>query len=689
MKIKVIDISNYRKINNAKINMEDSLTVLAGANNSGKTSLVELFNAVFGCSKGKLRGEDIPVKNCNDWSDSAYSVFYAIFSSKKPKEETITDICDSILSLEKPEEALLMPPITVKVQVDYDENEDDIINFADYIMEFDPSNKSFYFIYQFELNHNVFRKNLNTNFEKILARFEKIIGSDNTDNKTLCSIKEMLIKLYAGSCEETAYFSDRSYTNAVSMDVVSFKALFNFKHIIAGRTLDDEKSDKSRHLSKNMIDIASQEEDWQSLTRNLPDQIIQPIQDAKIQDKVRAASIESLSNTIEAISKTNGGQAGNIVIDMEVTEDAINSLLKNITCAKYQMGENYLSESSQGLGYSNLIYIHLELEKYKKAIDPLIVNFFVIEEPESHMHPQMQNVFAQYLCNYYKNEKIIQGMLTTHSHEVVRNALITQLRVLRQVDSFICNIYDLREFIQSISQQDLLEFYDWFYTINFPDIIFADKIIIYEGDTERMLIKRALQLNEFEILRNQYISFVQVGGAYAHNYLPIIDYLGIKSVIITDLDYDKLAKTDKDVLNSHISNSTIKKITEKELHDPNPKVQTLYDWKSACAPIVIKNVCLAFQGKEENFARTLEEAMLAMHYGISALEEKTRDEWENLRKADRLKYTIPREEPINIRNIVLHTSNTKTDFMYSVILNNLAETMLPHYIKEALIWLKS
>ncbi len=43
MKIKSIEISNYRKIKKAKLNMEDNITVLAGANNSGKTSLVELF----------------------------------------------------------------------------------------------------------------------------------------------------------------------------------------------------------------------------------------------------------------------------------------------------------------------------------------------------------------------------------------------------------------------------------------------------------------------------------------------------------------------------------------------------------------------------------------------------------------------------------------------------------------------
>lgn len=54
MKIRTIQISGFRKILKATINMEDDITVIAGANNSGKTSIVELFNYANLLTSGKM-----------------------------------------------------------------------------------------------------------------------------------------------------------------------------------------------------------------------------------------------------------------------------------------------------------------------------------------------------------------------------------------------------------------------------------------------------------------------------------------------------------------------------------------------------------------------------------------------------------------------------------------------------------
>ena len=47
-----------------------------------------------------------------------------------------------------------------------------------------------------------------------------------------------------------------------------------------------------------------------------------------------------------------------------------------------------------------------------------------------------------------------------------------------------------------------------------------------------------MTLEKYKKLSQQYVAFIQVGGAYAKNYERLIRLLGIKSLIITDIDYD-------------------------------------------------------------------------------------------------------------------------------------------------------
>ena len=69
------------------------------------------------------------------------------------------------------------------------------------------------------------------------------------------------------------------------------------------------------------------------------------------------------------MSKTNGNYAGTIELNMDIDEDDIDSLLNRITCAKYNIDKYSFEESSQGLGYSNLIFMHIDLQKFLKNID--------------------------------------------------------------------------------------------------------------------------------------------------------------------------------------------------------------------------------------------------------------------------------------------------------------------------------
>ena len=183
------------------------------------------------------------------------------------------------------------------------------------------------------------------------------------------------------------------------------------------------------------------------------------------------------------------------------------------------------------------------------------------------MHPQMQNVFIRFLTKYY-TEKKLQGLITTHSNEIARSVGLNSLRVIRQTEKSKSELFNLSKFRKSIENKKvknvdkeseflLQNFFDWFFEIGYSELIFADKVILYEGDTERLYIRKLLGMTEFASLRDNYIAFIQVGGAYAHNYLEILTMLKMKSLIITDLDYNKDATTFEIAKNSTSTNATI------------------------------------------------------------------------------------------------------------------------------------
>ena len=154
--------------------------LVAGANNSGKTSIVELFNYVFN-AKGALCSDDFPVYESQEWCTAVFPYFQAQFKQENKKDDLIANILGTIVPSENPENEMLLTPIEVLIQVDYDPAGDDIRNFADYIMELDPDNSSFYFIYRFELDKDLLRKSLDSEYEKLCNRFDKLVGDDDKD----------------------------------------------------------------------------------------------------------------------------------------------------------------------------------------------------------------------------------------------------------------------------------------------------------------------------------------------------------------------------------------------------------------------------------------------------------------------------------------------------------------------------
>lgn len=690
-------VNDYRQFDRAELDFDSDVTIIAGANNSGKTSLINLIKNMISSEKIIYTESDIPAKNMRIWIDKVFPLFEDFFTKDHGIEQIEEELIEKILPLSDEAEKILIKTTEVYMQVDYNEVKDDIKLFADYIMDLDENKHSFYFIYSFEVNRRMFGKNILDSYEKLKKRFTEL-AEPNKDLKKRY-LQQLLVKIYIDSIKPTCYFCDREYVNKCKIDdIKEFRNLFNFTYIKASRPLDDDDTDHSHMLSKQMIKMVKLDDSWNELVNSLPDELLRPIQDRKIDEKVRATSLKSLKETIDALEQTNGGKTGELMLDMNVTEDDISELLQKITSTTYNVDGYYLGEASQGLGYSNMIYMHLQLKEYEKSINPLKVNVFFIEEPESHMHPQMQQVFIKYLIKYYR-EKGLQGVVTTHSNEMVRVAGISHLRVIRRAGDFKSALYNPSLLIETLKKsknpedKELANFFDYFFEIGYSEIVFADKAILYEGDTERLLIRKLLTLPKYEKLSQQYIAYIQVGGAYAYNYRKLIELLKIKTLVITDLDYDKKCIEVEDIKKSKITNGTIKNFY-KEINAEEPIVQQLYDWKNNKGNILDAGlIYVAYQTSDDSYARTLEEAMLGKYFGLDISQKVKRSDWSTKKAESKLQFSIPHnnededDSEFSLRDILKSSSDMKTDFMYSVIMNKLLDKMEPNYIREGLKWL--
>lgn len=707
MILKKVKIINYRQLQNVELDLQNSLTVLAGPNNSGKTTLISVLKGMFYDKKLRFNYSDIPTNLSTAWVDKILPVFQPIMI-KHDKETGIREIIKQISFNGTFATEYVMESFQARIQVDYDPVSDNIQYFADYLMDLDETKHSFYFIYTYEPSVSSFEKDLNEQYDKMAARFRDIDNPDGVEKDTKrYFLKEELLKLYCNASIEKCYFCNSNYENVNSMEVSAFKKLFNFQNIPAIRELDDSESDSSKGISKRVIALLKDNVTWVEATKRLPDLLMNDIENSGAKKEIKNSSIKSLDDTIRNISKTSGGHIGKLQLEMDVNEDDVEDFIQRITRAKYDIDGLLLNEESQGLGFSNLIYLHMRLEEFYKSIDSNKVNVFFIEEPESHMHPQMQKVFIRFLKKYYIDKKL-QGLITTHSNEIARMVGLDGLRVIRQTGKSQSELFNLNKFRNSIKNKKiknvdnesafLLEnFFDWFFEIGYSELIFADKVVLYEGDSERLYIRKLLGLSDLSSLYDSYISFIQVGGAYAHNYLPMLTMLKMKTLIITDLDYDKAVITLDAVKNSKSSNATInhcyKLVCPDKEEKFTPTIRDLYNLQREDKVVLYDGlVYLAFQD-EDSTARTLEEAMFNKLLGYNAFKKIKRSKWKAIRKDNKLTFTIPnnkegeKDSEYSAREIVEATSNNKTDFMYSVILGGNEEKMLPNYIKKGLLWL--
>ena len=274
----------------------------------------------------------------------------------------------------------------------------------------------------------------------------------------------------------------------------------------------------------------------------------------KADDSFSAAYATIFGELIDKVRQFGGVWVGESTIKIASTLQH-RDILSGNTTVMYEQAAHELPEHYNGLGYMNLISMIFEIDLLMKEFQQAkggggaALNLLFIEEPEAHTHPQMQYVFIKNIRKLLETagEELhsFQTVLSTHSAHIVSAADFNSIKYLQRLDCQV-KAKNLRELETQLSEDSeekrWFRFLKQYLTLHRAELFFADRIILIEGDTERILLPAMMRkLDQDEIpegvvpLLSQNISVVEV-GAHSKIYEKFIEFLGLKTLIITDID---------------------------------------------------------------------------------------------------------------------------------------------------------
>jgi predicted ATP-dependent endonuclease of OLD family len=519
-----VEVKNFRLLRNVSVSFDEDVTVCVGRNNTGKTSLAEVLSRFLRTGDISLRLEDFSADSYIEFADA-----YREFS--KGDEAAARE---------------LLPEISVQVFISYDSEASEYGHLGPLIVDLDPECNQAIVAIRYALKPGAMRDF----FRDAPMPLEPEWG----EQVLLALIGPRIPHLY----ERTAIAIDPTDTSnhrSISMSEVSKAIKVDF--VKAQRGLDDEKERPKDQIGKvleSLFMVAAKADDGY-LLKDVANQAERALED--IVEKLNDHLQDMYSKMAPTVTDFGYPGLGNRNFSTRTTLDS-QRLLSNFTSIRYPGSSGVeLPESYSGLGSRNLLLILLTLfsyyREYAAQASRPCVHLVFIEEPEAHLHPQMQEIFIHQLGVFKRKFPVAdneqedwnaQFLVTTHSAHIANRAGFSAVRYFR-----LCEDNEAREATSSnvlnLAEAPGVnkEFLHKYLTLTRADLFFADKAILIEGTTERIFIPAAIA--EFDAeerkdgsasLSSQYVSVMEVGGAYAHIFYPFLDFLGLQTLVLTDLD---------------------------------------------------------------------------------------------------------------------------------------------------------
>ncbi|WP_009960169.1 ATP-dependent nuclease [Verrucomicrobium spinosum] len=522
MRLETIEVRNFRLLRRLSIDLtkEKTTTILVGPNNSGKTSVMDALRLFAGVGSDALR---ITFHDLSQLRHRNLRWIETKLSRSKDAEEKIAVL------------KRFSPRMRLDLTFTYDESPADLVAATRLLMDLNPSTNKVRLRIEYALD----------NAKKLLDDF------DNRQRKaqTLCEFLRDSFREYF----KRTFF--KISLNGQEVELLEESGLLNtllrIDIVPAQRHVDDDDNSRSAKLSKLLHDHYERyyKVDNAAGYQALENAVTESASDLTVKYSL---AFGRLTKRLKSFGYPSGQTAPDLRVRAELSTETIYRDNARIFYASEHAGKQGLKEKFElpekynGLGFKNLIYIVLQLESFRAAIDALTgekprVHIIAVEEPEAHLHPQMQTVFISEISKVLENDggSTAQVLLSTHSSHMIAHSGFEPIRYFRRIGREVV-IRDLSKLPLDHDDSDLLGFLRRYIRLTHCDLFFADKAIFVEGQVERlllpMMIEELAKEEGCENLASQYISISEVGGGHAHKFKPIIDFLGIPTLIITDLD---------------------------------------------------------------------------------------------------------------------------------------------------------
>jgi len=514
MYISEINITNFRGFNKTtNVCFTEGTNVIIGHNNAGKTTVIKALQLLFDTEKSK----NLSIYDFNrnvDMPTLKQAPPKIVITGKLVESENEEDYSDDLITvatwltkIDKPYEAL----ITYEFSLSYKEIDE----------------------YKDALN-NINSTDIEDYWNEIEYRF----------------IQKYSYKIYIGNPE---------HRNVIDLAILK---KFDFQFITAIRDVERDMFSGRNSLLKEVIDffmdyeikIDTGIEDKEKIkvinerkkefSKNAGELITSLQERMKVGKKHMLKYAEETGATFEKLEPSFEGR----IIDTELYS-ALKLIVKNETGIKLPANQN-------GLGYNNLIYISLLLAKMQKnasgeylGTNAKIFSMLAIEEPEAHLHPNMQYKFLKFL-NKNKVHDVRQIFITSHSPNITAAIDLDDLIVLGKENKEIVVAYPGKVFSKSDEDQISKKYVQRFLDVTKADMFFAKGLVLVEGIAEQLLIPEFAEMLDCD-LTDAHVSIINVGGRYFNHFLKLFDNkrskyaIRKKVVCITDLDPVRKNKTEE------------------------------------------------------------------------------------------------------------------------------------------------